>query len=391
MPKQNIYQLDERELIDQVAQWGFTREAGAAIWRCLHRDAPGSIQQVLGVPAALVQRLDEAYEITPVVADGQIGASHEGVLKYLLRLTDGVQIETVLLWYGRRRSGCISTQVGCACGCPFCATGQTGYVRDLTRGEIVGQVMFLQRELHAVGEALTNVVLMGMGEPLLNYTNTIGAIRRIVDRRGLALAERRVTLSTVGVVPGIDRLAREPLSVKLAVSLHAASDELRDRLVPLNRKYPLDALFRSIGDYVALTGRRVLLEWVMIDGVNDTREQAEELAYRAQGLHVHLNAIRLNETPGNKWRPSSVERIDAFTAILDEYGVPHTLRQSRGASVAAGCGQLRGSRQGVRTTPDQSAFAGSRASEDPVLDEGRVSLDVPSGTAGEAHVEDPQI
>jgi 23S rRNA (adenine2503-C2)-methyltransferase len=261
--------------------------------------------------------------------------------KDLLQLEDGQQIEVVLLRYRERRSACVSTQVGCACGCRFCATGQMGFVRQLTSGEIVAQVLHLQRELAAEHRRLSNVVLMGMGEPLLNYEHTLAAVRWLIDRRAMGFPPRRVTLSTVGIVPGVRQLIDEDLPINLAISLHAATDELRDQLVPVNRRYPLDELLTALGEYTARTGRRVMLEWVMIDGVNDTREQAEALVARLAGVPAHVNLIRLNATAGYAGQPSSLEAIEAFTAVLDRARVPHTMRQRRGGAIAAGCGQLR--------------------------------------------------
>jgi 23S rRNA (adenine2503-C2)-methyltransferase len=261
--------------------------------------------------------------------------------KDLLQMADGERVEVVLLRYRRRRSACISTQVGCACGCLFCATGQMGLVRQLSSAEIVAQVLHLRRELAAQQEKLTNVVLMGMGEPLLNYEHTIAAVRRLVDQRTIGLPPGRITLSTVGIVPGIEQLAQEGLHIKLAISLHAATDDLRDELVPINRRYPLNDLFAAVREYTAKTQRRVLFEWVMIGEVNDTQEQAQSLIERLDGLPAHVNLIRLNPTPGYDGRPATPESIEAFTAALDRAGIPHTLRQRRGAAIEAGCGQLR--------------------------------------------------
>jgi 23S rRNA (adenine2503-C2)-methyltransferase len=246
-----------------------------------------------------------------------------------------------LLRYRERRSGCISTQVGCACGCPFCATGQMGFVRQLSSQEIVAQVLHLQRELAARERQLSNIVLMGMGEPLLNYEHTLAAVRRLIDPRALGFVQRRITLSTVGIGPGIERLSEEHLHVKLAISLHAATDELRSQLVPVNRRYPLDDLFAAVRLYTARAQRRVMFEWVMIDGVNDTPQQAEALVARLADLPAHVNLIRLNPTPGYSGRSSTLAAIEAFAAVLDRAQVPHTMRQRRGGAIEAGCGQLR--------------------------------------------------
>jgi 23S rRNA (adenine2503-C2)-methyltransferase len=207
----------------------------------------------------------------------------------------------VLMRYERRRTACISTQVGCAVGCAFCATGQMGFRRHLTSGEIVAQALHFARSLRGGGdestdERLSNVVLMGMGEPLLNYDHSLSAIRLLIHPQGLNLGQRHITLSTVGVVPGIERLAEEELQITLAISLHAATDQVRDQLVPINRRYGLDALFEACYRYVERTGRRISFEWALIDGVNDTQEQARALCARLVGILAHVNLIPLNPT-----------------------------------------------------------------------------------------------
>ena len=226
-------------------------------------------------------------------------------------------------------------------GCAFCATGQMGFRRDLTSGEIVAQVLHFARELRAQGERLTNVVLMGMGEPLANYAASLAAIRRLIHPQGFNMGQRRITLSTVGLVPGIERLAREGLQITLAISLHAATDKLRDQLVPINRRHGLDALFEACYHYVERTGRRVSFEWALIERVNDTPGQAQALAARLTGLLAHVNLIPLNPVAGYTGRPSSRAASDAFIAELERYRIPYTVRVRRGVDIQAGCGQLR--------------------------------------------------
>jgi 23S rRNA (adenine2503-C2)-methyltransferase len=216
-----------------------------------------------------------------------------------------------------------------------------GFRRDLTSAEIVAQVLHLQHELAVEHRQLSNVVLMGMGEPLLNYEHTLAAIRHLINPRAAELPQRRITLSTVGIVPGIKRLIGENLRINLAISLHAATDSLRSQLVPINQRYPLDDLFAVLRSYTAHTQRHVMLEWIMIDGVTDTPEQAQALVQRLAGLPAHVNLIRLNPTADYPEHPSTPEAIDAFTAALDRARIPHTMRQRRGADIAAGCGQLR--------------------------------------------------
>lgn len=336
-----LFDLDRSALEDLLAAWGEPRTSAREVWRWLYQQGATCFDQMTTLPPALRERLAAETRLYVLSVLARQEAPDGETRKDLLQLEDGELVEVVLLRYRERRSACVSTQVGCACGCSFCATGQMGFVRQLSGAEIVTQVLHLHRELVAAGGRLSNVVLMGMGEPLLNYENTLAAVHRLVDPWALGLAPRRVTLSTVGIVPGIERLADEDLPINLAVSLHAATDELRDRLVPINRRYPLDDLFVAVGHYVARTQRRVMFEWVMIDGVNDMPEQAQALVARLTGLPVHVNLIRLNPTPGCRSRPSTPAVVESFRDVLDRAHVPHTMRQRRGATIEAGCGQLR--------------------------------------------------
>jgi 23S rRNA (adenine2503-C2)-methyltransferase len=316
------------------------------VWRWLYERQATDPAQMTTLPPTLRERLaDETVLTVPRVLARQEDPEGQ-TRKDLLELEDGAQIEVVLLRYRERYSACISTQVGCGCACAFCATGQMGFVRQLTSAEIVAQVLHLQRELGDQENRLSNVVLMGMGEPLLNYEQTSLAVQRMVDPRAVGLAPGRVTLSTVGIAPEIERLARDGLPIKLAISLHAATDELRDRLVPINRRYPLDELFAAARTYIAQTqlrrrSVRVLFEWVLIDGVNDTPEQAQALIARLDGMPAHVNLIQLNPTSDFVTKPAPPESTQAFAEILDRAGIPHTMRQRRGGSIEAGCGQLR--------------------------------------------------
>ena len=256
--------------------------------------------------------------------------------KWLWALGDGATVESVLMRYPDRVTVCLSTQAGCAMGCRFCATGQSGFQRHLTQGEIVEQVAVAMRE--AGPRRVSNVVFMGMGEPLANYDRVWGAVVRLHGDMGLSA--RHLTLSTVGVVPGIRRLAAETLPVNLAVSLHAANDTLRDELVPLNKRYPLEVLAHACADYVAASGRRLSLEWAMIDGVNDRGGDASELAEFARPLAAHVNLIPLNPTPGYPVVGSSCEHVRRFRDQLVALGVNATIRVTRGAEIDAACGQL---------------------------------------------------
>ena len=284
-----------------------------------------------------------------LTADADLSAAlrpaHESVseggdtVKWLWTLQDGRQIESVLMHYPGRSTVCVSSQAGCAMACGFCATGQAGFDRQLTTGEIVEQVVRARRTAAATGRRLSNVVFMGMGEPMANYDAVWRAVTRL--HGDLGLSARHVTISTVGVLPGIRRLATEALPVNLAVSLHAANDDLRSELVPINRRYPLAELAEACADYLAAKGRRLSFEWALIDGVNDRRSDAEELAAYARPLAAHVNLIPLNPTPGYPVRGTPPERVRAFRDRLVERRVNATIRRNRGTSIEAACGQLR--------------------------------------------------
>ncbi len=261
--------------------------------------------------------------------------------KWLLVAADGTGVEVVLMRYRERVTACVSSQAGCAMGCGFCATGQAGYSRQLSVGEIVEQVVHAGRACRELGWGrLSNVVMMGMGEPLANYRSVLGAVRTWNEHMGIGA--RSTTISTVGIVPGILRLAGEPLQVNLAVSLHAANDELRSELVPINKRYPLTELMAACSRYVEATRRRISFEWACISGVNDRQSDAEELADRALPLRAHVNLIPLNPTPGYLVAGSPLRRVKEFRDELVRGGVNATIRHTRGRDVNGACGQLAG-------------------------------------------------
>jgi 23S rRNA (adenine2503-C2)-methyltransferase len=340
-PTVRLYDLDFPALQSLLAGWGEPAYRARQLWEWFYVHLAGSFDQMTNLPRSLRERLAaEATIGLPEVVD-TVQSTDGETRKHLLRLADGETVEAVLMRYQRRRTACISTQVGCALGCAFCATGQMGFRRDLTSGEIVAQALHFARELQAESERISNVVLMGMGEPLANYDSSLAAIRRLIDPAGFRLGQRHITLSTAGLVPGIERLSGEGLQITLAISLHAATDQLRDRLIPINRRHGLDALFEACTHYAERTGRRVSFEWALIEGVNDTTEQARALAVRLAGLLAHVNIIPLNPTPGYTGRPSSHAALAAFTEALEQHRVPYTVRVRRGVEIQAGCGQLR--------------------------------------------------
>ena len=292
-------------------------------------------EEMSDLPAPL--RATLARALPPALSEiSQRSADDGQTTKWLWSLHDGAQVETVLMHYPDRVTVCVSTQAGCAMACQFCATGQAGFQRQLTGGEIVEQVAEAIRA--ARPRRISNVVFMGMGEPLANYDRVWSAVTRLHGDMGLSA--RHLTLSTVGVVPGIRRLAAEALPVNLAVSLHAANDAKRDVLVPLNRRYPLAMLAEACTEYVAATGRRLSIEWAMIHDVNDQGADAAELAQFARPLAAHVNLIPLNPTPGYAVRGSAARRVREFRDQLESLGVNATVRMTRGAEIDAACGQL---------------------------------------------------
>jgi 23S rRNA (adenine2503-C2)-methyltransferase len=321
------------------------------VWNGLYTQfaAPSDITNV---PKALRQRLAEELptSLTQVVRRVSDGGD---TVKYLWELHDGSRVETVLMLYPDRVTVCVSSQAGCAMACGFCATGQAGFTRQLTVGEIVEQVVVSARDAKMMQRRLANVVFMGMGEPMANEAAVWAAVERFHGAVGMSA--RHLTISTVGLVPGIRTLAARPLPVNLAVSLHAANDELRNELVPINKRYPLDELMKACAEYLAAKGRRISFEWALIDGVNDRASDAAELAKltRRFRLPAHVNLIPLNPTPGYPTVGSSVKRVAEFRTLLEDLGVNATVRRNRGTDIDAACGQLAAG-QPVRIEPRKS-------------------------------------
>jgi len=307
----------------------------------LYQSLATSYEEMLNLPRPLRHKLEQVADLRRLDPLEETSSRSGLTRKVLLGLLDGETIESVLMLYDRRHTVCVSTQVGCPVGCPFCATGQGGYVRNLTSGEIVEQVLFFARQLQESGERVSNVVFMGMGEPLLNYEAVWQAVETLTDSRGYNLGARRVTVSTAGVVPGINRLAEQGTQVGLAVSLHAPTDELRKTLVPVARRYPLSDLLPACQHYVEQTGRRVTFEYALVHDVNDSLPQARQLAHLLSGLLCHVNLITLNPTADCPWQPSGPDRVLAFHGELRRLRVGSSVRLRRGIDIEAGCGQLR--------------------------------------------------
>lgn len=344
-----IYDYDLSDLEYLFAEWGEPSYRATQVWQGLYTNLWNRPEQFTSLSKALREKLAGHFDFSSLTPQTVVRSRDGETLKALFRLRDGQPVETVRMRYMRRRTLCISTQAGCAMGCTFCATGQMGFRRHLTSGEIIEQVMFFARMLAEQGEQVTNIVIMGMGEPFHNYDNTLAAVDRLNHPEGFNLGSRRFTISTVGLAPMIRRFAREKRQVNLAVSLHAADDDLRASMLPVNRRYPIRELFAALEEYVESTHRRVTFEWALIRDVNDTPDQARKLAALLRSLRkngatlAHVNLIPLNPTKGYSGQASTQERARAFQAILEANGIPCTIRLRRGIDIQAGCGQLAGS------------------------------------------------
>lgn len=337
----NLYDLSQDEMAAWLRDLGQPDFRAQQVWQWLYQKSVADFDAMRNLPASLRAAMATRATLDCLQPAAVQHSRDEQTHKLLFRLRDGRLIETVLMRYAERRTVCISTQAGCAMGCVFCATGQMGFLRHLTVGEIVAQVVYFARELAREDSRLTNVVMMGMGEPLHNYTSTMQALDRLTDPDGINLGARKITISTVGLVPAMRRYADEQRQTPLAVSLHAATDAERDRLIPVNRRWPLAEVMAACRYTIERTGRRLTFEWALIAGENDTLEQAAALGELVRGLLCHVNLIPLNPTRGYGGQPSSRERVAAFQARLAEYGVSSTVRVRRGIDIQAGCGQLR--------------------------------------------------
>jgi 23S rRNA (adenine2503-C2)-methyltransferase len=328
----SLYEYSKEELATLVE--GEPRYRLDQLWHGLWTDGL-ALEDVTTIPKNLRARLREQFPPSLEMAN-DVASDHGATRKWVFRLENGSTIETVLMHYDDRVTVCVSSQAGCAMGCTFCATGQAGFSGQLSVGQVLEQVMFAVRA--AAPARLSNVVFMGMGEPLANYAVTVSVVKRLHEYLGLSA--RHLTVSTVGVAPAIERLAKEGLPLTLAVSLHAANNETRDELVPLNRRYPLERLHEACTTWLDVTGRRLSFEWALIDGVNDTDQAMDELSAYANSLNAHVNLIPLNPTPGYLVRGSSAYRVREFRDGLLRRGVNATVRNTKGRSIAAACGQL---------------------------------------------------
>ncbi|MNX19298.1 putative dual-specificity RNA methyltransferase RlmN [compost metagenome] len=341
------------ELKELAERLGESAYRGTQIAKWLYKQGVTDLDGMTDLPKAFREKLKaEGYRAGGLQV-ARVQVATDGTRKFLFDSSGCGMIESVLMPTDYGLSVCVSTQIGCAVKCAFCATGLSGFQRNLSAGEIVEQVVQMQREC---GDRVTNVVFMGMGEPLHNYDATLKAVNLLNHEVGIGM--RHLTVSTSGVVPGIEKLAEENLQLTLAFSLHAPNDKLRDYLVPLNRRYNLAALKQALRDYHDKTHRRITLEYVMLGGVNDTPDLAREMAEWMRGLHVHVNLIPYNATDAD-FKPSRPQDIKTFAKILEDAGFPTTVRVERGADIAAACGQLRRQAEIPDETPAMEAGKGA--------------------------------
>ena len=340
MSRANLVGLHPSEMEDVAVALGASRYRGRQLATWIYRKGTVELDAMTDLPREFRAGLAETHEVALPHLERET-PSQDGSRKLVFRLADNRRVSAVLMPDDGRITLCLSTQVGCGFGCAFCLTGTMGLDRNLTAGEIVGQLIAANRLL-ASDARVTHVVFMGMGEPLANYANLVTALRILTDARlGLGYSPRRITVSTVGLVSGIDRLGREDLRVNLAISLHAASDEVRGRLMPVNRSWNLEALMAAVRRYPLAPRQRVFFEYVMLEDVNDSAEEARGLARLLRGIRAKVNLIPFNDWEGSGFRRPPLARILAFQAILLDAGITTTVRWSKGEDIGAACGQLK--------------------------------------------------
>ena len=322
-----------------LAEWGEPRYRSRQVYQAATRTLTADYDGMTGLPLALRRRLSEAEPLAELTVD-EVRESADGTIKLRLTTRDGFPVEAVAMRHRGRRTACLSSQSGCPLACTFCATGEMGLGRSLRSGEIVEQVLALARILRDREASVGNVVMMGMGEPFLNYDNVLAACRTMHDPDGFNLGARHIAISTAGWVPGIEALAEEPLPLRLALSLHAPTDELREQLMPVTRRFPVARLMQACRDYRDRTGRRVFVEYLLLDGVNDSDADARRLGrLLGAGPAFHVNLIAYNPT-ASEYSASPQERVAAFAEILRDLGVGASYRRSHGSDIEAACGQL---------------------------------------------------
>jgi len=356
MIRESITGLTGEKLEDIVRAMGEPEYRAGQIRNWIFHSLAASFEEMTDLPAGFRKKLGEELQLYSLMLVGDM-VGNDNSMKMVFKLSDGKTIESALMSYIRDRgaiqyTACVSTQAGCQIGCPFCATGQQGFERNLTSGEMIDQVLYMARSLKspkvpkkdgdkAIVGKINNIVFMGMGEPLANFDALWRAVEILNSPDGLGLGARNMTISSSGLVPQIERLSREKLQIGLAVSLHAGNNSLRNKLVPINRKYPLEQLIPACDNYIKLTGRRLSFEYALFRGINDTMEQARQVAELIRGMNCHVNLIPANNTGNPAYKSPEQSGIDAFYQELQRFHINVTLRQRRGQDINAGCGQLR--------------------------------------------------
>ncbi len=343
--KQDLKNLTRNELIDWFENNNWQGFRAKQVFNWIYKNGSDKFEEMSNLPGDLIKRLKDRCYLSNLSLIEMQGA-RDGTIKYLWQLQDEETIESVYLPYLEegRHSVCISSQVGCALGCKFCATGLNGLVRNLTPGEIIDQVLKIQADISSDefgNPRLTNIVFMGMGEPLANLNSVLKAVDILNEEKGFNISKRKITISTAGLVPGINRLAQEDPQVGLAISLTAPNNKLRNEIMPINKKYPLDELIETVRNYINVTGRRVTFEYVLIKDINDSLDLAMQLVEILQELICHVNLIPLNSVAEVGFERPSDFVIDHFKSVLDKQGISVTIRQERGTHIEAACGQLR--------------------------------------------------
>ena len=334
----DICSLTLPELQTQMTELGEKKFVASQIFKWLHQAKAVSFDEMTNISKSLREKLKKSYAIYGCTIEKKLVSVYDKTVKYLFRLHDAERIESVVMHYKYGHTICVSSQVGCKMGCTFCASGIAGYVRDLLPGEILSQIYTAERDL---GIMISHIVMMGVGEPLDNYDNVLCFLRLVTDENGKRLSMRNISLSTCGIVPGIYRLLEENLQLTLSVSLHAPNDEIRRKTMPVAKRYSMEELLGACRDYTARTHRRISFEYAMISGVNDSDENARELARRLRGMLCHVNLIPVNSVKERDYVKSSAERMKSFISVLENNHINVTVRRTLGSDINASCGQLR--------------------------------------------------
>lgn len=333
----NIYDLEFDELKNEINRLGEPDFRAKQVWQWIYQGA-GSFDDMSNLPKTFRNKLKELFYIGGADIVNKLVSKKDGTRKYLMGLKDGKVVESVLMKYHYGNSVCLSTQIGCRMGCSFCASSKLGIDRNLSVGEMVAQVIAIQKDS---AEKVSHIVLMGIGEPFDNYDNVIRFLRRMNSPDTMNISYRKMTVSTCGLVPGILKFAEEGFPVNLSISLHAPNDEVRKSIMPVAKKYPIDNILEACNIYTRKTGRRITFEYTLIKGINDKNEHAEELGKRLSGLLCHINLIPVNTVEGTGYSKSERERVETFRRIIEKHGLPVTVRRELGSDIAASCGQLR--------------------------------------------------